>query len=871
MATITTDTYLDDGTARTAGETWTINNGAKLTIRTDTRWHIGSPVSMTGSIGSVTMAAFSSVYVDGTFVRWQPFTLGAGLVPAIGSTVTQASNPGVSAYLLGVWVDLASAPSTPGSAMPTTGFLKYREVSGGSMLPSDAITFSGGAATCTSSGDEVAGWIEVATDAASTLTFTQPDSTFKVRGEWFYLGTTSGSPGQIVQLPTNGSSSTYGLGIQVETAPGSDTYEWWPGNSTNMGWATNGLTTDVRGKFVQSLTNGQVRIGSNGTSDIGYTPVAGCKMRTPNVFIQHCLTTARNQNVINTSLTLRGWRWTSNVLIDCDKFVTTQQMSTSGTNSIDMSNCLIDGYLNIQTNLSPVTLSDIAITSCTGTTNYGNGFALTDCANVTVTRLKNCYSTTSPLSLVRVTDSTFNDCIIGRLYARTATPPLGYIAYTKNVTFNDLKIFGIYLSIDYCNYTAFYNTDYIERLDGITSATNATPNVFLVNYSNNVTVDGFTIGLNEAILDVHPYASSGVISLNYCGSGNKFRNFGSFSAPLKTGANETTRTSRIITLNGMDGITPTKFQRMYFDRLKVANPFGVANYTSKNFEISEVGTLYSGAQVQTLGGYDGYYRALYGNIINFNGGFPAVGVMFVDQFTDATTGSIGFFFSSPTTLTSAYYDYSFSTGSGFSTLINVLLRTAGDYATLETPYWVKGHTGFSNIAPVIQGTTTSCTFSYALDAGSGYSSFKTLNATNLSAEVVDAAVGFKMKLKVTCTANNTTAEIKGVRIYTTTSTTAHGGNLYPLDTVTLGFENLQPGSEVRAYVGTDPATAVEIGGIESVTGTTWSFTHDSAGQEGYIAVFALGYNPLIIPRTYASEDSTILISQVIDRTYENVA
>lgn len=37
MATITTDTYLDGGTARTAGEAWTINSGAKFTIRTDTR------------------------------------------------------------------------------------------------------------------------------------------------------------------------------------------------------------------------------------------------------------------------------------------------------------------------------------------------------------------------------------------------------------------------------------------------------------------------------------------------------------------------------------------------------------------------------------------------------------------------------------------------------------------------------------------------------------------------------------------------------------------------------------------------------------------------------------------------------------------
>lgn len=36
MATITTDTFLDGGTARTTGEAWTMNGGV-LTIRTDTR------------------------------------------------------------------------------------------------------------------------------------------------------------------------------------------------------------------------------------------------------------------------------------------------------------------------------------------------------------------------------------------------------------------------------------------------------------------------------------------------------------------------------------------------------------------------------------------------------------------------------------------------------------------------------------------------------------------------------------------------------------------------------------------------------------------------------------------------------------------
>ena len=90
MATITTDTFLDDGTARTAGETWAINGGV-LTIRTDTRWHVGAPASMTGSIGSATISPSlgGGVLLDGRNVRQVNFTSGSGAVPAIGTIVTQ--------------------------------------------------------------------------------------------------------------------------------------------------------------------------------------------------------------------------------------------------------------------------------------------------------------------------------------------------------------------------------------------------------------------------------------------------------------------------------------------------------------------------------------------------------------------------------------------------------------------------------------------------------------------------------------------------------------------------------------------------------------------------------------------------------------
>jgi hypothetical protein len=129
MATITVNNFLDQGTARTAGETWTMN-GAVLTIRTDTRVHANAPAAMTGSLGSMAISATlgGGIFIDGTKVRWLPFDSGTGNVPVIGTDITQGGV--VSSYLLGVYADLVSAPVTPGSSMPTSGFLKFREVDG---------------------------------------------------------------------------------------------------------------------------------------------------------------------------------------------------------------------------------------------------------------------------------------------------------------------------------------------------------------------------------------------------------------------------------------------------------------------------------------------------------------------------------------------------------------------------------------------------------------------------------------------------------------------------------------------------------------------------------------------------------------------
>lgn len=275
MATITTDDYLDSSTARSAGESWTLNGG-KLTIRTDTRWHSQAPASMTGSLSNVTVSATlgGGVLIDARNVRWLPYNSGSGNVPAIGTTITQSGNS-ASGYLLGVWADYTSAPTAVGAAMPANGFIKFREVTSGPFT-TGALTGIGASAT----GADVTGWIEVVQDQSATNTISRKGTGHVTRGDWFYLDNTDGTVAQVLQVPTNGGgANTYCPGVWIETSSGSNEYEFWPSlaGSTN-GWAVGHLGapeggTDRRQNFVKSLGSGQMQIGETVTQASTYSVV----------------------------------------------------------------------------------------------------------------------------------------------------------------------------------------------------------------------------------------------------------------------------------------------------------------------------------------------------------------------------------------------------------------------------------------------------------------------------------------------------------------------------------------------------------------------------------------------------------------------
>ena len=861
MATISTDTYLDGGTARTAGETWTIN-GCKLIIRTDTRWHANAPASMTGSLGTMTTstALGGGIQIDGTKVRVVPFNTGSGNVPAIGTSITQG---GVSGYLLGVWAVWQSAPTAVGAAMPATGFLKFREVTGGSF---SAGALSGISASATSA--DVAGWIEVCIDSNSSFALNDLGDGLVSDGQWFDLGTTNGSAGQTFQVPTNGGGSgTHVFGVQIETAPGSGVYDWYPTAHATLGGAiftTANLNTDLRSKFVESSGNGVVRIGTDGTSNIGYVPASGCKVRIPNIFIRTVATASRAVNQVPGAVTrgnLSGGNYNAKFL----HMDLTLPNSSTVSPKVNFQNCVVENILNIVLNAVPCVIDNCCIGGFTFGASTKSTFV--NASNVTLSNTKMVGSMYSigTFNLNNSSDITVTNCEFINAKTRTAAAQPLYIQGSSNCTFTNTKIKGGGCTITTgSDYITFTNTDYVDRLEGATTtATGA--NIFTLNTVANSVIDGITFGEGGVLSNTQCY--SNMISTQSINTNIKVRNIGTRSAPLNTGS--ANRCQGVVSASNTD--KDWKIQRIFVTTCRLYLISMSSIYSHPNWLVEDVYAQSSSGW--PIYGTDCTFRKVCNHQNNNNGRLR--GVNFVDSFSSDTAGAVTWFAGIPTTASSAYLTSSIAAnqGSGYiNSSGSFSLDTQDDYIISESKDWIKGHTGFQNSAPTIGGTVTGIAITYDLDTGSGFSgTWKTLSGANLSAETI-SPTGFKMRLKFTQTGTgNTSTAVGYVKINTISTLEAQTDNVFPLDTNTLSFTGLATGSEVRCYVGTDPATAVEIGGTESAGSSSFTFSHSSGGQAGYIVILAMGYQPIRFDYTYKTSDDSILIQPVIDRNYSNPA
>ena len=650
------------------------------------------------------------------------------------------------------------------------------------------------------------------------------------------------------------------------TAPGSGVYEWYPTAHATLGgaiWTTANLTTDARAKFVESSGNGVVRIGTDGTNNIGYLPASGCKVRIPNIFIRTVATASRAVNQVPGAVTrgnLSGGNYNAKFLHADLALPNSSTISPK----VNFQYCTFENLLNIVLNSVPCTIDSCCIGGFTFGASTKSTFV--NASNVTLSNSKivgSMYSigtfNINNSDNITVTNSEFINA-----KSRNAAAYPFYVQSSSNITATNCKLKGGGCNITSgCSNITFTNTDFVDRLEGATTTANGI-SVFLISSTTNSMIDGITFGEGGTLTNTHCYGN--IVSTQSGVTENiKVRNFGTRSAPLNTGSANLPQ--GIVAPSNTD--KNWKIQRLFVTGVRLFNISMSSIYSHPGWLIEDV---YSGSSSGwPLNGTDCVIRKANNVQSNITG--RVRGINFFDSFSSDTAGSVYWFAGIPTETSSGYLTQSIapSQGSGFiNSSGSISLDTQGDYIIFESPYWIKGHTAFANLSPNYTGTWTGISAQYDLDTGSGFSgTWKTLNAANLKTETISPS-GFKMRLKFTQSGTgNTGSALQTVKIDTVSTLAAQTGNMFPLDTNTLSFTGLATGSEVRCYVGTDPATATEIGGVESTGGSTFSFQHSSGGSDGYIMILAMGYQPIRIPYTYKSSDDSILIQPVIDRNYNN--
>lgn len=237
-------TNIDTLSGRTGGDSFTINGGF-LYIDEDSRYGLNANTS--AIMASITPSATlgGSVLIDGRYIWMIPFTGGSGNVPAYNTAITLGSATG---KLIGVHSALNQPPTTPGNAMPATGYIRVKQWNG-VLYGTGAL----GGITATAAVGENVGWIVPVGQEGSLALVSSlnqaPSGSYDgsfVKGDWFTVGTTDGNRATSYQIPTNGETVYHG-GVMVDKAPATTiTAASWSAGVATFTSTAHGLSTDDR-------------------------------------------------------------------------------------------------------------------------------------------------------------------------------------------------------------------------------------------------------------------------------------------------------------------------------------------------------------------------------------------------------------------------------------------------------------------------------------------------------------------------------------------------------------------------------------------------------------------------------------------------
>jgi hypothetical protein len=855
--TVTTTQNLDQITGKTGGDTYAINGG-NLTIDGHSRFDLnGANTSATAAttLGSITLSATlgGTCTIDGRAVRLIAYTAGSGTLPAMGSTVTMG---GASGKIMCVTANHTSLPVTSGT-IPASGFIHIKQWNGVE-YGSGALTLSG--ITATSSGASVVGYLEIMGDEASTVNANRL-GTFNVLGEWFSLGVTSGVANQTVQIPNNGTLKHI-AGVYIEKTAGLKDYEFYP----NAGTAVTIGTEAARGKVCWISNTGLVRLGHNGTANMGYTPAANLGIVVPNVMLCNCTTTARNAVAIPhaTVATRYDFTTTGGGVVNIDKANLEWYPSFSQAYSVQMTNSGIIDALLLSEIATPMTWSKVGVGNKPTTALLTSpltmqycyaGGTFTDCVWTRVSQAA------SGAHIVVFTDIDGFDFIRNTIRANTISGNATTYSITatraKNITMTDCVHIQGSLALATCDNFNTTNLTYIDVVSGATRTTYSMYIWLLSLNTINCTFSGLTFG---GLTNVHPYG--GLLNGASGSSGIKLRNIGTRVAPLSFGSANACGLIYTLATN----CSNFKFQRLYVSNTRT----GIMTGDNSSHEIVEENVWGDYADAVDVMAMLNHERKGMGGTGALTAQTSVYGTHWRDGFTSTTAGRIAILMNEPTARTTS--QVTLANGANFTSAGGLYMPVIGHSVTFEMPAYRIGHTQFANSALVMAGgTATNYNYNFSIDKndGAGWSTMTTANytATSLGTALnaigtLNAQLGFKLRLKITTITTNTTA-ITSVYMTTVSTTTAQDYQ-YPLDVITLTLTGLVAGSDIVIL---NAGTEVERVNVDTNPTASYNYVYETTGNVD-IKVYKRGYIPFsIMNYTLSSTNASLPVAQVADRNY----
>jgi hypothetical protein len=815
-------------------EVVTITNGATLTVNSDNLY------SQQAAYPYYFRVSNGTLNFDGTTVWWIPFDASSGNVPALGTQGTDnvTISGGNVGEFLEIYTALGTAPLAAGVAMPATGFVKLRRKTG-TINDNDVLTFTGGAtATVNSATGGQRGWLQIVMQSngnfqRSNGIWCDPQGTTNFNGDWFELGTATGSAGMTIQHY----APDYCPAVQIETSAGSGVYEWWCAFGT-----TDSGTFDTNAKIFLSSGTGLMTFG--GTT-WGAIPPSGAKIRVPNLHIQSAF-----NNVLQTANTV-ALDYRPHFRESGRFFITRTVVNAfsgyeGGGQSQDFTECAILDSVGNFASANP-TKARLYMLNCA--IGSAGSIAPAVChRECDYNYIENCVICKGNASGGILLSNCKNITLIGnRIFSSNSTQVT--LNYSQNITAtNNTIISGG--SAQYCismtasSLFSFTNT----LMAGRTKLTgnHAYHMVILAGCTDGV-FDGVGYPANYPYWPQYDYFALS----NNC-QRIHFRNIGTLTSPFTVQNSGTARS--LVLKSGSSDIHITKCY--------VSGTYVTPNGTGSDVIVSDSGVpAFTGAPWDYVTSTTGILQRVYSSTMPGNtGGYRQC--QFAEVLVSAT--SLVFYLNPQvekfpnSALDEA--NYTEDSGGPFFRTTSIFMPTAGNQITWTWNYRILGMTAFANTAPVISGANAAnFTFSYDLDKGAGFSgTFKAFTAANLSAETGISPTGLRIRIRALVNTSNSANALSRIIFYGVTSAADCAANPYPYNNPPVSVTGGLAGSIYSIFRVSDGKRLDTRTGSGSVTLLPDWYANTTV----MLRVRKPGYDPVTSEFTLTERVASIPVSQL---------